>query len=362
MISLLPAMVAGPHLAIPGSYWLMTFLHWLTFVLHLLAMNVLFGVLILLLVSGSSPLRRLLFDNMVKLFPTAMAATITLGVAPLLFTQVIYGKFFYSASIISGWQWFSLIPVLLLVYYLLYAASLSGNMTTGKKLMLLFPAGIGLAYLSFTFTSISDLAEKPALWAAMYTASPEGFSINPDIGEYIFRWTHMLAGAITVAGLVIMLFTVYHPKVEGNHSLRQFGAKMFLMGVMAAAVLAIIYLLVIPRDIFTGFLQSAGLHAVSGAIVLNIIAAYLAYRSSRAARPRNLILSASLLVFLGVFCMVIARHYLRLVFLEGAFDPGGLPTAFQAGPFVMFAVTFVAGLVVMAWMLHLFFRARQAEV
>ena len=92
----------GPSLAVPGPYWLFTLLHWLTFALHLIAMNLLFGGLVILLISKKSPFRKLMFDTETRLFPTVMAATITLGVAPLLFVQVVYGKFFYTATILSA--------------------------------------------------------------------------------------------------------------------------------------------------------------------------------------------------------------------------------------------------------------------
>ena len=38
-----------------------------------------------------------------------ISLTITTGVAPLLFIQVLYQQFFYTATILIGWVWFGLL-------------------------------------------------------------------------------------------------------------------------------------------------------------------------------------------------------------------------------------------------------------
>jgi hypothetical protein len=348
----------GPSLAIPGPYWLFTLLHWLTFALHLIAMNILFGGLLILIIAKTSPFRKLLFETQTRLFPTVMAATITLGVAPLLFTQVIYGRFFYSASIISGWNWFWIVPVLIVVYYLLYAVAMRQNLSLGSKQIMLVLAAIGMVYISYTFTMISDLAEKPFLWNRIIEANPGGTTLNPSFGETIFRWAHIITGGIAVAGLVIQLFALYLPKIASDRELLRFGGRVYLLGVIKAAVFAVVYLLLIDGQIFKEFLGSPGLHAILGAIVMNIIAAFLVFRSADAQWPKPLVLSSALLVFLGVFCMVIGRHFLRLVYLNGEFSPAALDTSGQLSPLVMFLLVFVAGLLVLFWMIRKYFTAR----
>ena len=69
--------VAGPALVQPAPYWLLTALHWLTFTLHLVAMNLLFGLLLVLLLARRHAAVRLLEETAIKIFPVAMAATIT---------------------------------------------------------------------------------------------------------------------------------------------------------------------------------------------------------------------------------------------------------------------------------------------
>lgn len=63
------------------------------------------------------------------LLPSVTAYAITLGVAPLLFVQLLYGQFFYSSSALRlGWAWLALIGLLLVVY-----AGFSGTRAAGSR-------------------------------------------------------------------------------------------------------------------------------------------------------------------------------------------------------------------------------------
>ena len=348
-------LVTGPSGAIPGPYWLFTVLHWVTLTLHFVAMNFLFGGIIIRLLAPSSPDRRFLFPEKLKAFPTAMAATITLGVAPLLFLQVIYGRYFYAASIISAWNWFLIVPVLIAVYYLLYLASLGRKLTDGHRVGLLALAAAGMIYVSFTFTMISDLAAKPYLWTAVFASSPAGWHLNPCWPETIFRWAHSITGGVAVAGIIIQLYAVLHRQVRLNPELIRFGGRIYLIALIKATVFAIIYLLTLDGDVLRRFLSSPGLHTLAAGIAVNGVIAFLIFRSTRSAKPQGPILSSAALTLLGVFLMVISRHYLRLVHLAKDLDPATLVTRSQWGPFFLFMVTFLIGISVTVWMIKRYF-------
>jgi H+/Cl- antiporter ClcA len=71
--------------------------------------------------------------------------------------------------------------------------------------------------------------------------------------------------------------------------------------------------------------------------------------------PQLKIWTSVVLVFAGVFCMVIARHTLRLIYLEGHFDPSHLPINPQWSVFAMFLITFIIGLGILYWMIRKYF-------
>ena len=116
----------------------------LTFYLHILAMNVMLGTVIIAFIQhfssegGSLPVSR----QISKKLPYAIALTVNFGIAPLLFLQVIYGHFIYVSSILMGVFWLSIMVLLILAYYSAYIYSYSyhamraGRMVTSGITML----------------------------------------------------------------------------------------------------------------------------------------------------------------------------------------------------------------------------------
>ena len=106
MNPLIPAPVPVP---LPAPVWLLRFLSVFTFVLHLVLMNCLVGGVVLLCVSAYRSLhdeqQRELVRRVAPVMPAVVSFTITFGVAPLLFLQLVYGQFFYTSSLLMAWGW-----------------------------------------------------------------------------------------------------------------------------------------------------------------------------------------------------------------------------------------------------------------
>ena len=149
---------------LPAPLWLITVLHILTLTLHFLAMNFLLGGLIVLLFARLKgkwevPAVR----TYIRLLPSAVAATVTLGVAPLLFLQLVYYGPVYSASIVSGRFWLFIIAAVIIAYYLLYASSFrreSGRAGFAGTLAFALPV---LLYVSLVYSTVFSMAERPEL-------------------------------------------------------------------------------------------------------------------------------------------------------------------------------------------------------
>ncbi len=88
--------------------WLQLLLTLTTFI-HLVAMNLMLGAGIIGLATPHSSggevvaLRR----DIGRTLPITIALTINLGVAPLLFLQVLYGQYFYTSSVLMASLWLS---------------------------------------------------------------------------------------------------------------------------------------------------------------------------------------------------------------------------------------------------------------
>src|SRR4030066_1191384 len=108
---------------LPAPFWLFKFLLVFTFILHIIAMNFMLGGGIIAFFArlfSKSENHQRLFEDTSRKIPSLLAATITLGVAPLLFVQVLYGQFFYTSSILMAWPWFLVIVLLTVGYYGFY--------------------------------------------------------------------------------------------------------------------------------------------------------------------------------------------------------------------------------------------------
>ena len=60
-------------------------------------------------------------------------------------------------------------------------------------------------YVSLVYSSVFSMAERPELQRELYAANQSGLVINPDVGDWIFRWLHMLSGATMVGAWFVWL-------------------------------------------------------------------------------------------------------------------------------------------------------------
>jgi hypothetical protein len=326
--------------------WLISVLHWLTLTLHFAAMNVLLGGVIIVVYARVKRTRDdPVLVRFVRLFPSAVAATVTLGVAPLLFLQLVYHRQAYAAAIVSGWFWLAIVAAVIVAYYAIYRASFAGARTGAVGLPALVLALAGLLYVSLAYSSIFAMAERPDLIHALYAKNPSGLVWNPAIGDYLLRWSHMVFGAMTVGGFFVGLLGRDEPAA------RRVGTQ-FLVGGMAGAMVAGMAYLLSLLPILPAFMATPAIWALAIAIVLSLGALHFYFQEN--------FWASGLMLFVSMFGMVYARHTVRALRLAGAFDPTSLRVATQWSPFIMFLICFVAALAVVAYMLRLFFAVDEA--
>ena len=125
--------------AIPGPEWLFHFLLIFTFILHALFMNLALGGTLIAafaqIRSGGKQgdPRTTLAQRLMGINAYGISFAITTGIAPLLFVQIIYQQYFYSATILIGWVWFLFLGMLMFGYYAAYAYKFRGAPARGKS-------------------------------------------------------------------------------------------------------------------------------------------------------------------------------------------------------------------------------------
>ena len=319
--------------------WLLNALHLLTLTLHFVAMNFLVGGILIAIHAG---LRKRWDDptlqKFARTFPAAMAATITLGVAPLLFLQLIYPRQVYSAAIVSGWFWLNVITAVIIAYYAIYRAA--GKWSVPALVLAL----AGLVYVSLVYSSVFSMAERPDLIRQLYAQDQSGRVWNPQAGDYVLRWLHMILGAITVGGFFVGMLGRNEPAAY------QLGKQYFVIGMVLASLAGMAYLLSL-QPILAAFMKTPAIWVLTVAVLLSLSSLHFFSK-------RNFCVSGTML-FVSMLGMVYARHVVRLLQLSGQFDPSSVRIAPQWGPFAMFLICFVIALAVVAHMLRLFFAAKE---
>lgn len=320
--------------------WLITVLHILTLSLHFLAMNFLVGgIVIVLWGKFKNRWDDPIVKKFIRWFPTAMAATVTLGVAPLLFVQLTYHKQIYAASIISGWFWLAVIAAVIVAYYFLYSASFCEGGNSPKRRLFLTIALVFLVYVSFAYSSIFSLAETPDRMKELYAQNQSGALLSPYAGDYLFRWLHMLFGALTVGGFFVGWLG------KDSKDAYQAGRTWFLWGMVAASIFGLAYIFTMG-DYLVPFMRTPAVWVLLVAIILSVGSLHFFFK--RKFTP------AGLMVFLSLVGMVINRHYVRVIKLDEYWDPSTMAVKPAWSIFVVFLICFVAALGAVWWMIQMY--------
>ncbi len=358
MIDLLVNIPQPDVLPIPSPAWLMKFFLLLTFLLHIIAMNILLGGAILGFISYMKRKidhHRLLAKELSHLLPPAFAATVTLGVAPLLFAQVIYGHLFYSSSIIIGWWWWLVVPVLIIAYYTTYHISIRDAKNVSWKPLLVVILLVGV---SFIYSNNLSLMQTPEKFTSMQLATQSGWSLNLSELSLLPRWLHMVLGAVAIAALTIAWLGTrkqkFNPKF-GNWAVG-YGGKIFGAITHLQIIVGLVFVMTLRREVMLLFMGRDMLATILLPVSI-ILAVYLGIAGFRLGRNPKRVKLLMMLTALVLAIMVVMRDLVRDAYLSNSFDYRTLAVGSDWSPFVVFVVVFLAGLATLFWMLRKFFKA-----
>ena len=347
-----------PHLLIPrpdtlqvGWGWFQVLLT-LTFSLHILLMNAMFGGAVVTLTGAwrrggpGAPAAR----DMAGRVPTLVALAVNAGVAPLLFLQVLYGHLFYTSSILMARWWLAVIPALIVAYYAVYVVYFRYETPLGRVGSLL---AIGLLlYVSFTFASNSTLALTPARWTAGFE-NPSGAWLNLAEPTLWPRWLHMVVGAVAVGGLFAALIQDGRARrgIAGAAAARDWALRFFTHGSLIQMAIGLWWLMTLPEDVMHLFMGRRPL--ASGLLIAGIAAGIWAVVLGFQKKLK----SAAAWLVATVAVMAVLREIVRFGYLEGVFHPGQLTVSPQVSPLILFLAVLAVGIGCVAYMLKLALRA-----
>ena len=223
---------------LPAPIWLFKLLHIVTLALHFVAVEMLLGGLllaVLLSLFRDSALSRVTARAIAHRLTVVMTYVINLGVPPLLFAQVLYGRALYTSSVLIGVYWISIVFILMATYWLLY--QFSARLDAGKSAWWVgLSAWLLAGFIARLLSTNMTLMLRPEVWRDMYSASAAGVYLPTGDPTLTPRWLLMLAGGLFIGGLWLVYLA--------GRSTFNADEKKFLAGLggKVAAVFGIVYL------------------------------------------------------------------------------------------------------------------------
>ena len=335
---------------IPAAWGWFQFLLLLTFPLHLLAMNAMLGGLGIGLVQQSigGDNRDKLAHRIAVALPLVVAFAVNLGVAPLLFVQVLYGQFIYTSSILMGMFWIMIIPILIIGYYGAYIYDFKYKMLGRAGLwigVIVFSIFLVIGYFFSNNMLLMTLPQK----FSYYFHHMDGTLLVSGNAQFLPRYFHMICGALAVGGLFVALLGRFKAGQDpdlANHALTV-GMNTFSWLTCLNVCLGSWYLISIERETMMMFMGQN-----LTATICFILALLLTVHVIVAGFRKKLVSTVTGLVVL-VYLMSFLRAWVRSDYLKDYFNLGQLQVVTEYSPLLFFLVVLVLGVACIVWMLKL---------
>lgn len=353
---------------LPAPIWLLKLLHIVTLSLHFVAVEMLLGGLLIAVVLSlfaRASAAHVTARALARRLTVVMTYVINLGVPPLLFAQVLYGRALYTSSVLIGAWWISIIGLLTLTYWLLY--KFSGRLEAGRSAWWVGLSAWALAgFIARLLSTNMTLMLRPEVWRDMYSASAAGIYLPGGDPTLTPRWLLMIAGGLFIGGLWMIYlagrstFTADEKRFVsglGGRIAAGFGILYLTAGLWAASLQ--------PEAVKAG-LAHHSLYRFAGFAGYGwLVFVILAIALAAVAGFGKLALGwlgwgAAIVALLVEITLVVYRDGVRdLTLLSKGFDVWDRAVATNWGVVGLFLVLFVGGLGVVAWLISVVARAQK---
>jgi hypothetical protein len=356
---------------LPAPVWLFKALHVATLALHFVAVEVFLGSLLVavwLSLRGRAgaggalgALRLNAASTLARHLPVVLTFVINLGVPPLLFAQVLYGRALYTSSVLIGVYWIGVVFLLTACYWLVYR--FAARAEAGRSAWLLGLAAWLLAgAIARIYSTNMTLMLRPEQWGAMYSATALGWRLPPADPTLGPRWLFMLSGGLVMGGLWMIWLSGRKHLTEGLRSyLVSNGGRLAAVMVVAQAPVAYRVFRAQPEAVRAGLngttvYQLAGVAWLVAAGLILALGLWCAWRKSPASKASWIAAALGLAAMLSA---VVYRDGIRDLTLVGkGFDVWQRAVATNWPVVALFLVVFVAGLAAVGWLVSVMRRAK----
>lgn len=355
----------------PAPLWLLKTLLVVTFLLHVIPMNVALGGsllsgLLLLKSNGNKETYAGRFGHALAVgLPVFVSFALTFGVAPLLFLQLIYGPLYYTSSLLMAVPWILLLGFVLAGYYGCYIYKLNHVRLGPSAAWIMIGVFVMFAIIGGLFTSNMVLMLSPEKWGEILSVERNGLYLFWDDPQQLPRYLHFLFAAVAVTGLTMGCFGLYWCNREAEYGqwLIKTGSGIFLAITVLQIFIGGWFLMSIPREHMLNFMGGdiMGTIAFGGAMVMllaALVGILLAWKDGRPG-PFKVGLVASVLLIL---LMSLMRHLLRDYYVGELIHPESVPVKTQWDLLSVFVVSAVGLIVYLVWLAKVAWRGLLSDV
>jgi hypothetical protein len=356
--NLIPALDAA---GLPGPPGLFHVLLVFTFFLHLVFMNLTLGGTLLAafahLRSGGrrDDYRGVLSGRLMAINSYGISLTITTGIAPLLFIQLIYQPFFYTATILLAPVWLAMLLLLTVGYYAAYLYKFRGAPARGEGGgVWLVLAALMFLLIAMVHVAVHLVHAQPEKWGGIADGS---WNVLAD-PTYWPRLLHFVLAGIAFAALVTVWWAVRRARegseVAVNTSIAGWAWRWALWATALQVVDGFVLLMVLPQSVLRG-VMTGGVTTLGPLLAAVLIGVGLLMMLGRAGNPvetPGLVAGTLGAMTLAIAVMSITRHQVRVLYLAPSTAGSEFLVIPQWGNLALFVLLLVAGLATVAFMVR----------
>ncbi|MEW6679384.1 MAG: hypothetical protein AB1421_15835, partial [Pseudomonadota bacterium] len=237
-----------------------------TFALHIAAVQIMLGASGLTLwgALSSDANKRRLAQSMVMVAKFMLSVAILIGVAPLLFVQVIYDPFWYTSNVLSAW-WVIGFIVILTVASLLWFLFNGMNPELGKSTKTFCPGSaiLSIALLlvvGFIMHVLTNQMLSPEKWMEWYAPGGVLDTSGRKLHDFnIARFLFFISLSAPVIGAVLVGYRRFYLPRLGDDSLNMtrayldwagnLGQNLIVFGGVVSVVIGAWWMVTLPENV-----------------------------------------------------------------------------------------------------------------
>ncbi len=242
-------------LELPLPEWLLVTLLVVSFLLHIIFINLMLGGSIITLWAQIKGLKNKEYDifahEISKTITVNKSMAVVLGVAPLLSINTLYTIYFYSANALTGFAWIMIIPLVTIAFLLTYLHKYTWEkLEQSKKVHI---AIMGLAVVIFLFIPLIFLTNVNLMMFPEKWGTIKGFMSALVLPNVFPRYFEFLGACLAVTGIFIVWYNnrKNYPfeetyKTFTRYDVKKIGYSIAIIGLGLQILFGIIVLFTLP--------------------------------------------------------------------------------------------------------------------